>query len=166
MWILANRLFADTLCQRVPPLLFAEGSGIRSLNYVCFVCCRMLCMRPEDGFSSYLPSMLARLERQRKGLMPAAIIGGLLTLILTIAIIRAAAATRSEHRGGLCFLAKLGIWVGKVGACTFSECACPLCALICVLRSSCARGVHVARQHVLRHVDKGSGLLGVLHVLK
>ncbi len=48
--------------------------------------------------------------------MPALVVGGLLLLILTLAVVRAAAVTRSEHRGGLCFLAHLGINVGKVRA--------------------------------------------------
>lgn len=33
---------------------------------------------------------------------------------MLVAVIRAAAVTRSEHSGGLCFLAHLGINVGKV----------------------------------------------------
>lgn len=51
-----------------------------------------------------------------QGLVPALAVGSVVVLIFLVAVIRAAAVTRSEHRGGLCFLAHLGINVGKVRA--------------------------------------------------
>jgi hypothetical protein len=61
---------------------------------------------------SYLPDILARLERQRKGLVPVLIVGSLVVLILFVAIVRAALNARSQHRGSLCFLSNLGIRIG------------------------------------------------------
>eukprot|EP00198_Chlamydomonas_reinhardtii_P014446 XP_001703783.1 predicted protein [Chlamydomonas reinhardtii] len=68
------------------------------------------------GWAEQLPAVLAQWERQRKGLVPALAVGSVVVLIFLVAVIRAAAVTRSEHRGGLCFLAHLGINVGKVRA--------------------------------------------------
>mmetsp|Transcript_25533 Transcript_25533/g.55588 ORF Transcript_25533/g.55588 Transcript_25533/m.55588 type:complete len:492 (-) Transcript_25533:568-2043(-) len=65
------------------------------------------------SLEAYLPELLARLERQRKGLVPCIIVGSLLLLILTITIVRAAASARHQHRGPLCFLSNLGIRIGK-----------------------------------------------------
>ncbi len=56
---------------------------------------------------------MTRLEHQRKGLVPFIIVGSLVVVILIVAIIRAAASAHSQHSGGLCFLAKLGIRIGK-----------------------------------------------------
>ena len=46
---------------------------------------------------SYLPELLARIERQRKGLVPALIVGTLLLLILTAAVFRAALRCGNEY---------------------------------------------------------------------
>ncbi|PNH02873.1 hypothetical protein TSOC_011114, partial [Tetrabaena socialis] len=68
---------------------------------------------PAGSWGQRLLALLARLERQRKGLVPALVVGSVVALFLLVAVFRAAAVTRSEHRGGLCFLAHLGINVGK-----------------------------------------------------
>ncbi|EFJ49276.1 hypothetical protein VOLCADRAFT_117305 [Volvox carteri f. nagariensis] len=64
------------------------------------------------GWVDQLPELLAHLERQRKGLAPMLVLGGVVLLFLLVAVVRAAVATRAEHSGGLCFLAHLGINVG------------------------------------------------------
>lgn len=51
--------------------------------------------------------------RQRRGLVPVLVIGSLVMLILLTAVIRAAASTRGEHKGALCFLSKLGVQIGQ-----------------------------------------------------
>ncbi|GAX79403.1 hypothetical protein CEUSTIGMA_g6844.t1 [Chlamydomonas eustigma] len=65
------------------------------------------------GLEYYLPDFLVRLERQRKGTVPAIIVASLLLLILTAAVFRAALSARHQHRGPLCFLSNLGITVGS-----------------------------------------------------
>ena len=65
------------------------------------------------SLEAYLPQLMTRLEHQRKGLVPFIIVAALVVLILVVAIIRAAASAHSQHSGGICFLAKLGIRIGK-----------------------------------------------------
>lgn len=67
----------------------------------------------EAAASMPFPELLQRLEHQRRGLVPALVLAAVLVVFVLIAVVRAAAVTRSEHRGGLCFLAHLGITVGK-----------------------------------------------------
>lgn len=45
--------------------------------------------------------------------LPFLIIGAVVSLVLVVAVVRAAASTRSQHSGPLCFLAKLGISIGS-----------------------------------------------------
>ncbi|GFR48484.1 hypothetical protein Agub_g10380, partial [Astrephomene gubernaculifera] len=68
---------------------------------------------PGSAWMNQLPAILTQLERKRKGLVPVLLLGSLAVLFVLVAVIRAAAVTRSEHRGGLCFLAHLGINVGE-----------------------------------------------------
>ena len=82
------------------------------------------------SLEAYLPQLMTRLEHQRKGLVPFIIVAALVVLILVVAIIRAAASAHSQHSGGICFLAKLGIRIGKGcgapqvrGASTIKGCA-------------------------------------------
>lgn len=51
--------------------------------------------------------------RQRRGLVPVLVIGSLVLLILLIAVLRAAASARGEHKGAVCFLSKLGVQIGS-----------------------------------------------------
>ncbi|GLI64941.1 hypothetical protein VaNZ11_008342, partial [Volvox africanus] len=67
---------------------------------------------PGSSWIQQLPEVLERLETQRRGLVPTLALCGVVLLLVLAAVIRAAAVTRSEHRGGLCFLAHLGINVG------------------------------------------------------
>ncbi|GIL76189.1 hypothetical protein Vretimale_5796 [Volvox reticuliferus] len=69
-------------------------------------------MYPGNTWMQQLPEVLERLERQRRGLVPTLALCGVVLLFVLAAVIRAAAVTRSEQRGGLCFLAHLGINVG------------------------------------------------------
>jgi hypothetical protein len=56
-------------------------------------------------------TVLAALDKRRTGLAPAVVLGALVALVLLIAVARAAASSRGEHRG-LCFLSKLGVNIG------------------------------------------------------
>ncbi len=56
--------------------------------------------------------MLSALDRRRSGLAPAVILGALVALVLLVAVARAAASARGEHRA-LCFLSKMGINIGE-----------------------------------------------------
>eukprot|EP00798_Chlamydomonas_sp_ICE-L_P015539 gene15539-21631_t len=67
----------------------------------------------KQGLANYIPQLIQRMEQERKGMLPFIIVSSLVVLVLMIAIIRAAASARSQHGGGTCFLAKLGIRVGK-----------------------------------------------------
>ncbi|GIL44865.1 hypothetical protein Vafri_2324 [Volvox africanus] len=69
-------------------------------------------MDPGNSWIQQLPEVLERLERHRRGLVPTLALCGMVVLLVLAAVIRAAAVTRSEHSGGLCFLAHLGINVG------------------------------------------------------
>lgn len=63
-----------------------------------------------------LGSMCWHARRQRKGLVPILVVTSLVMLILTIAIVRAAASARGDERGVICFLSKLGVQIG--GGCS------------------------------------------------
>ncbi|MEW5316823.1 MAG: hypothetical protein WDW38_008170 [Sanguina aurantia] len=65
-----------------------------------------------SGFEQLLQG-LARLDQQRRGLVPSIIIMCLLSLMLTVAVVRATASAHEQHRGMLCVLAKLGVKIGK-----------------------------------------------------
>jgi hypothetical protein len=65
-----------------------------------------------DSDEGLVSSVLTALDQRRTGLAPMVILGSLVALVLLIAIIRAAASARGEHKG-LCFLAKLGINIGE-----------------------------------------------------
>ncbi|GLC39214.1 hypothetical protein PLESTM_000864600 [Pleodorina starrii] len=92
------------------------------------------------SWTEAVPEVLRRLERQRKGLVPALALGGVFVLFLLVAVIRAAAVTRSEHSGGLCFLAHLGINVGP----------------------GCAAAQHLAHPHPQTVAEAASEELGQL----
>ena len=88
----------------------ASAASLWACNFkfrCCCFCC--VCLRLE----SYLPELLARIERQRKGLVPVLVLGSLLLLIVLAAVFRAALSARNQHRGPLCFLSNLGITFGQ-----------------------------------------------------
>ncbi|KAF8063006.1 hypothetical protein HT031_003845 [Scenedesmus sp. PABB004] len=65
----------------------------------------------EGGLGGALEQWVARLDRRRRGLAPLLAVGCLVALVLLVAVVRAAASARGEHRG-LCFLSNLGIQIG------------------------------------------------------
>eukprot|EP00879_Flechtneria_rotunda_P002655 GHRR01002859.1.p1 GENE.GHRR01002859.1~~GHRR01002859.1.p1 ORF type:complete len:477 (+),score=206.58 GHRR01002859.1:283-1713(+) len=65
------------------------------------------------GVGGAVEQWFTQLDRQRKGLVPALVLGSLVLLVVFIAVVRAAASTQDEHKGALCFFAKLGIQIGE-----------------------------------------------------
>lgn len=63
--------------------------------------------------------MVVECCRQKKGLVPLIVLASLVTLVLFIAVVRAAASARGDERGVICFLSKLGVQIG--GGCSSSR---------------------------------------------
>eukprot|EP00775_Hariotina_reticulata_P013245 gene13245-13375_t len=96
-----------------------------------------------------LEQWVARIERQRKGLVPVLVVASVVLLILLIAVVRAGAAASAEQKGALCFLAKLGIQIGAGCGMTGQEPAAAVSKALVELAEVTPRVKHIEGASVL-----------------